>query len=115
MTSPRPGLRRAKQRAEIVSHLAATPAQALPSGCALGWANPRRHDRKRAARRANAVVTAQADRHAANVLPIVNAIRASGVTTLAGIADVLNTRGVRTARGGQWWPGSVRNLLQRAA
>lgn len=41
------------------------------------------------------------------------AIRASGITTLAGIAEVLNTRGVRTPRGGQWWAASVRNLLAR--
>jgi len=37
---------------------------------------------------------------AANVMPIVSSIQATGVTTLAGIAEALNGRGVRTARGG---------------
>lgn len=57
--------------------------------------------------RANAQV---ADAFAANVLPILEAIRRSGVTTLTGIAEALNARGVRTARGGAWYPTTVRNL-----
>jgi hypothetical protein len=39
---------------------------------------------------------------AANVLPIVRTIQASGITSLAGIAEALIARGVRTARGGDW-------------
>lgn len=57
---------------------------------------------------------ANADRFAANVLPIVESIRAAGVTSLVGIAQALNTRGVATARGGKWYPTSVSNLLVRA-
>ncbi len=57
----------------------------------------------------------EADRFAANVLPIVETIRASGVTTLAGIADALNARGIRTPRGGSWRISSVQNLIARAA
>ncbi len=37
-----------------------------------------------------------------------------GVTTLQGIADALNARGVRTARGRQWYAGTVRLVMQRA-
>ena len=48
-----------------------------------------------------------------NLLPIVEAIRVGGITTLAGIAQVLNNRGIDTPRGGQWYPSSVRNLLAR--
>jgi DNA invertase Pin-like site-specific DNA recombinase len=55
-----------------------------------------------------------ADSFAANVLPIVRQIQASGATTLQAIAAALNARGVRTARGGQWHPSSVSNLLARA-
>ncbi|MGE3718090.1 MAG: recombinase family protein [Bauldia sp.] len=50
---------------------------------------------------------------AANVMPIVSSIQATGVTTLAGIALALNGRGVRTARGGQWHVSTVMNLLKR--
>ena len=54
---------------------------------------------------------AQADRHAANVLPIIREIQGAGVVTLAGIANVLNALGVRTARGGRWHSSTVRNAL----
>jgi len=47
-------------------------------------------------------------------MPIVETIRASGVTTLAGIADALNARGVRSARGGAWRISSVQNLITRS-
>ncbi len=57
---------------------------------------------------------AEADRFAANVLPLVEAIRASGVSSLAAVADALNTRGIRTARGGMWPVSTVQNLLARA-
>ena len=56
---------------------------------------------------------AEADRFAANVLPVIEAIRAAGVTTLQGIADALNARGIATARGGKWHASTVRNALRR--
>ncbi len=54
-----------------------------------------------------------ADQFAANLLPIVERIRRDGVTTLKGIADALNTRGVKTSRGGGWDPTTVKRLLAR--
>lgn len=57
---------------------------------------------------------AKADRFASNVRPIIEEVQAAGVTTLRGIADALNARGVRTARGGEWHPSSVRNVMGRA-
>jgi DNA invertase Pin-like site-specific DNA recombinase len=56
---------------------------------------------------------AQADRHAANIAPIVREIQATGGKTLREIADALNARGIRTARGGSWYASTVRNLLAR--
>ncbi|BAE53318.1 recombinase family protein [Paramagnetospirillum magneticum] len=58
---------------------------------------------------------AAADLLAANVRPIISSIQASGVTSYAAIADVLNTRGIKTARGGQWHASSVRNVVLRSA
>jgi Recombinase len=55
-----------------------------------------------------------ADAFAANVLPIVRQIQATGATTFRAIAAALNDRGVRTARGGAWHDSTVRNLLARA-
>jgi DNA invertase Pin-like site-specific DNA recombinase len=56
---------------------------------------------------------AQADQFAANLLPLIDQIRASGITTLKGIADELNTRRVGTALGGHWDPTTVRRILAR--
>ena len=57
----------------------------------------------------------QADTFAANVFPLVQSLQAAGVTSLRGIAAALNTRGVRTARGGAWSSVQVLRLLRRAA
>jgi DNA invertase Pin-like site-specific DNA recombinase len=56
-----------------------------------------------------------ADRFAANTLPIVKQIQSSGVTTLRGIAAALAARGVPTARGGEWTPVQVSNLMRRTS
>lgn len=55
-----------------------------------------------------------ADRHAASVLPNIKEIRAAGITSLEGIAQELQARGVRTARGGRWHAQTVRNVMLRA-
>lgn len=55
----------------------------------------------------------QADEHAERVLPIIAEIRRAGVSTLQGIADALNARGVRSARGGRWHPSTVRDVVLR--
>ena len=59
--------------------------------------------------------TAEGARHfAENVTPLIQQIRATGVANLRGIAAVLNTRGVRTARGGRWAATQVGAVLARA-
>jgi len=56
---------------------------------------------------------ANAAAFATNVLPIIEQIKASGVTKLRAIARAMNERGVRTARGGAWHESTVRLLLRR--
>jgi DNA invertase Pin-like site-specific DNA recombinase len=58
---------------------------------------------------------ANAERFAANVLPIIREIQASGVTTLRGVARALNARGVQSARGVPWSPMAVSNILKRSS
>ena len=56
---------------------------------------------------------ANAQQFAENVAPVIAQIRATGVTSLRGIAGVLNARGVRTARGGTWQAVQVGAILAR--
>jgi DNA invertase Pin-like site-specific DNA recombinase len=46
--------------------------------------------------------------------PALRAIRSEGATTLRSIAQALNRRGVKSPRGGTWYPSSVANLLSRS-
>ena len=55
----------------------------------------------------------KADKFAAQLAPVIVAIRADGITSLEGMAAELNARGILTARGGQWYATTVRNLLGR--
>lgn len=54
-----------------------------------------------------------ADRHAADLAPVIAHLRSEGLTSLPALAKALNERQMRTPRGGQWHPSSVRNLLAR--
>ena len=58
-------------------------------------------------------VKAEANRYAANVIPIIREAQRAGARTLREIADALNARGIATARGGQWYAQSVANVLAR--
>ena len=56
----------------------------------------------------------RARRHAADLAPTINAIRATGATTFLGIATELNRLGIPTASGwGKWRGAQVRKILQR--
>ena len=85
-------------------------AQRKAQGARLG--NPR--NAPEAAALGRAVQTEEAERFAANILPIVRSIQSAGFTGMAAIAKVLNDRGVRTARGGRWHVSTVRNVLARS-
>ena len=59
-------------------------------------------------------VKAEADRLAANVLPIIREAQKAGARTLRELAEALNARGTTPARGGQWYGQTVANVLARA-
>ncbi len=99
-----------KERGLISARTKAALAAKKATGAKLG--NPRAAE---AAIKAHAAHRAAADQFAGNVVPIVRQIQAAGITTTRDIADALNARGVRTARGGQWHTSTVSNLLRRAA
>src|SRR6266550_4492696 len=97
-----------KERVLISARTKAALAAKKAAGAKLG--NPRAAE---TIGRAHDAARAVADQFAANVLPIVREIPASGLTTLRDIAGALNARGIRTARGGAWHSSTVRNLLMR--
>jgi len=100
-----------KERALISERTVAALAAKRAAGAVLG----NRTNLDVAGARGREAGRIAADRHAANILPLVNAIRAGGVWALAGIAGALNARGVRTARGGAWHKSTVANLLGRGS
>jgi DNA invertase Pin-like site-specific DNA recombinase len=57
-------------------------------------------------------VAEAADAFAARVAPIANEMRSAGLS-LTAIAEALETKGIRTARGGAWTATAVRRILAR--
>jgi Site-specific recombinases, DNA invertase Pin homologs len=52
---------------------------------------------------------------AADIMPIIEAVRADGHTSLRAIAGELNKRGIMTARGGKWAAQAVSDVIRAAA
>jgi DNA invertase Pin-like site-specific DNA recombinase len=104
----------AEHEAQAISdRTRAALAAAKARGVALGWSMPARRDEQRHASRKGATTNVhKADRHAVNVLPVIRQIAAGGAS-LRRIADELNTRGIKTARGGLWYAATVRNIIAR--
>jgi DNA invertase Pin-like site-specific DNA recombinase len=100
-----------KERRLIAERTRLALAAKKATGAILG--NPR--NLGEAAALGRRTLALEADRLAANVLPSVLDIRASGVRGFGAIASELNRRGIRTARGRHWHVSTVRNLLQRGA
>lgn len=89
-------------------------AAAKARGKKLGWSMPeRQREQLKASRQGVKSNIAHADLFAQNTLPIIHEIQAAGITTLKGVAEALNARGVHTARGKKWFPATVKNILSR--
>jgi hypothetical protein len=59
---------------------------------------------------------ARADQRVADLTPVISELRASGVTSLRGIAKALNERGIPTVAGsGRWYHAQVARVLARLA
>jgi DNA invertase Pin-like site-specific DNA recombinase len=65
--------------------------------------------------RASAKVRGENARNrAADLLPVIDAIKATGAASLRQIADGLNERGITTPRDGQWSAVQVARVLEHA-
>lgn len=78
---------------------------AKAKGIKLG--NPRWQDSIAAAR---TVRSAKAAKQSRMVRPMIEGLRASGITTLSGLADALNERGIQTPQGRRWHPMTVKRM-----
>jgi len=98
-----------KERRLISERTRSALAQRKAQGATLG----NRSNAAEAAARGREVQRVEAEAFAANVLPVIETLRASGILDLRGLASALNNRGVRTARGGRWHVSNVKNLVDR--
>lgn len=108
----------AQQEREAISKRTKEALQvAKKRGQVLG--NPNGAEALRRAAKGNVAavqtIKGKADSHAMDLKPVIEAVRQEGITSLGAIAAVLNERGMKTPRGGQWHKTSVSNLLSRLA
>jgi DNA invertase Pin-like site-specific DNA recombinase len=100
----------------ISARTKAALAAAKARGTVLGGY---RWDIKKVAKKGNResarIRAEQASKRASDLLPVVEAIKAEGATSLRQIAAELNDRGITTARGGEWSAVQVSRLLDRRA
>lgn len=68
---------------------------------------------KRGAKVSAARRSAKAATRANDLLPVIHSAQANGASSLRQIADVLNERGIKTARGGEWSAVQVQRVLSR--
>ena len=70
-------------------------------------------DPKKGAAIRSQVLQEKADRFAANILPIIHDLQAQGITGSRALSRPINARGIQMANQRQWYPTTVKNLLQR--
>ena len=98
-----------KERRLISERTKAALAAKKGAGAVLG--NPR--NLAQAGSIGRAVLIKGADKFVESLVPVVLPMRSEGATTLREMAQALNRRGIKTPRGGTWYPSSVANLLSR--
>jgi DNA invertase Pin-like site-specific DNA recombinase len=101
------------EREAISQRTKAALAAARARGVTLG--NPGNLTRQAQGRATGArAMATKAAARAADILPVIEHIRATGVTSVNGIARALNDQGIPTACGGRWQVVQVQRVLARA-
>jgi DNA invertase Pin-like site-specific DNA recombinase len=105
------------ERDMISARTKAALTAAKARGVELGGSAPLTEEQRAAGRAvAKTIKAAKAAARAADLLPVINEIRAEGVTSATGIAKVLNARGVPPPSGrGAWQNVTVQRVLAAAA
>jgi DNA invertase Pin-like site-specific DNA recombinase len=100
-----------KERSLISARTTAALAAKKAQGAKLG----NRTNLTVASAKGVATNQAAANSFAANVLPVIRQIKASGAATFRAIAEALNAREIPSPHGGEWHATTVRNILNREA
>ncbi|MGE5539625.1 MAG: recombinase family protein [Gemmatimonas sp.] len=97
----------AEHEREMISERTRAALKAAKArGVRLGSPTPHAGAKRAAETRTNAAAS-----HAANALPVIQALKDSGLTSLRQIATALNSRGLKTRRGGEWHAKAVARAL----
>ena len=102
-----------EERKAISQRTKAALAAAKARGVTLGSPKGAAHLRGLGNGQAVARVKEKAQDFAQDLREVVEDIRAAGVSTVRGIAQELDRRAIRPARGEKWQPASVARLLKR--
>ena len=89
--------------------LAVAKAKGVKLGCPQGAAHLRQYGNCAGV----AAIKEKAVQRAIELLGIVQALAHEGITSYSGISQVLNERHIATARGGKWYPATVKNLINK--
>jgi DNA invertase Pin-like site-specific DNA recombinase len=87
---------------------------ALAAAKARGTLLGNRTNLEVAQRNSRAVRSKASTQFVQNAIPVIKQIQATGLTSLSEVAEALNARGIRSARGGGWHPTQVKRVLERA-
>jgi DNA invertase Pin-like site-specific DNA recombinase len=103
-----------EERRMISERTRAALAAAKARGVKLGGRPENFKNTELGRQKATEVIRARAAALAADLVPVIQAIRADGITSMTGIAKALNERGIPTARGGgRWQAVQVQRILGR--
>jgi len=64
-------------------------------------------------KKGNQAVRSKADLFALQLLPTLRSYQEQGITSFYGLAQHFNMDGIRTARGGDWTPMTLKRLIER--
>jgi DNA invertase Pin-like site-specific DNA recombinase len=101
-----------EERRAISERTKAALAAAKARGVKLGGPVENLKNAELGRQRAAETRQAKAASRIADLWPVIDAIRAEGITSASGIAKALNERGIPTTRGGRWQAVQVQRLLR---
>ena len=103
-----------EERRAISERTKAALAAAKARGVKLGDRPENLRNSKFGSKRSAEIRRSRAGSLAADLLPVIEVIRAEGITSFGGIAKALNQRGIPTPRGSRWQAVQVQRVIRSA-